>query len=55
MSATPAQYQDWLEKLVDYTARKDPFHGERIICVNAWNEWAEGAFWSPTFISARRF
>jgi glycosyltransferase involved in cell wall biosynthesis len=44
--ATPAKYQDWLEKLVGYSA-KDPFFGERIICVNAWNEWAEGAFLEP--------
>ncbi len=45
-NATPGKYQDWLEKLVDYTAHH-PFHGERIICVNAWNEWAEGAFLEP--------
>ncbi len=44
--ATPDKYQAWLEKLVDYTA-KHPFHGERILCVNAWNEWAEGAFLEP--------
>ena len=44
--ATPEKYQDWLEALVEYTGRND-FHGERIICVNAWNEWAEGAFLEP--------
>jgi glycosyltransferase involved in cell wall biosynthesis len=44
--ATPSAYQAWLEKLVAYAA-KHPFHGEKIICVNAWNEWAEGAFLEP--------
>ncbi len=44
--ATPALYQDWLERLVAYTARHD-FYGARIICVNAWNEWAEGAYLEP--------
>jgi glycosyltransferase involved in cell wall biosynthesis len=43
---SPAKYQAWLRELVDYTA-KNPFFGERIICVNAWNEWAEGAFLEP--------
>jgi glycosyltransferase involved in cell wall biosynthesis len=44
--ATPAAYQAWLEKLIT-AAEKNPFHGERMICVNAWNEWAEGAFLEP--------
>jgi glycosyltransferase involved in cell wall biosynthesis len=44
--ASPDKYQAWLEKLVDYTA-KNTFFGERIICINAWNEWAEGAMLEP--------
>ena len=44
--ATPARYQAWLEKLIAY-ADETPFYDERIICVNAWNEWAEGAFLEP--------
>ena len=44
--ATPAKYQYWLENLLRYSA-KNPFHGEQIVCVNAWNEWAEGAFLEP--------
>jgi glycosyltransferase involved in cell wall biosynthesis len=44
--ATPDKYQDWLEKLVHHAARK-PFFGEKLIAVNAWNEWAEGAFLEP--------
>jgi glycosyltransferase involved in cell wall biosynthesis len=44
--ASPARYQAWLENLLRYSA-KNPFYGERILCVNAWNEWAEGAFLEP--------
>lgn len=44
--ATPGKYQAWLEDLVDYSAAHE-FYGERMICVNAWNEWAEGAFLEP--------
>jgi glycosyltransferase involved in cell wall biosynthesis len=44
--STPAKYQAWLEALVDRTATHD-FFGERFLCVNAWNEWAEGAYLEP--------
>ncbi len=43
---TPALYQAWLEKLVAY-AHENPFYGEPLIGVNAWNEWAEGAYLEP--------
>jgi glycosyltransferase involved in cell wall biosynthesis len=43
---SPAAYQDWLEKLVDLS-NENPFFGEPLIGVNAWNEWAEGAFLEP--------
>jgi glycosyltransferase involved in cell wall biosynthesis len=52
--STPALYQGWLEKLVDY-AEKNPFHGEKIICVNAWNEWAEGAYLEPDLHSGAAY
>jgi glycosyltransferase involved in cell wall biosynthesis len=44
--ATPAAYQDWLAELAA-RARKTPFLGEPLVCVNAWNEWAEGAYLEP--------
>ncbi len=44
--ATPAKYETWLEGLVRQ-AGAHPFHGEAIVCVNAWNEWAEGATLEP--------
>ncbi|MDE2458115.1 MAG: glycoside hydrolase family 99-like domain-containing protein [Rhodospirillales bacterium] len=53
-NATPANYQDWLEKLIHYAA-DHPFYGQRIICVNAWNEWAEGAFLEPDIHAGAAF
>lgn len=52
--ATPALYENWLEKLVAYSA-KHKFHGEQIICVNAWNEWAEGAYLEPDLYSGAAY
>ena len=43
---TPAAYQAWLAALVEHAAAH-PFMGERLVCVNAWNEWAEGAYLEP--------
>jgi glycosyltransferase involved in cell wall biosynthesis len=44
--STPALYQAWLEGLAAQAVRR-PFFGEALVCVNAWNEWAEGAFLEP--------
>jgi len=44
--STPAKYQNWLEKLIDYSIKK-PFFDEQFVCVNAWNEWAEGTYLEP--------
>ena len=44
--ATPAVYQAWLAALIERAAAH-PFMGERLVCVNAWNEWAEGAYLEP--------
>lgn len=44
--STPGKYQDWLAELVR-RARVKPVLGESIVCINAWNEWAEGAYLEP--------
>jgi len=44
--STPAQYEHWLTTLID-RAQKNPFFGEPFVCVNAWNEWCEGAYLEP--------
>ena len=44
--ATPRLYGEWLQRICEQTsARDDP--EERIIFINAWNEWAEGAHLEP--------
>ena len=45
-NATPEHYEVWLRRLIDHTRR----HHEgdhRLIFVNAWNEWGEGAYLEP--------
>jgi glycosyltransferase involved in cell wall biosynthesis len=44
--STPAKYEKWLSTLVE-RAQRHPFFGEQIVCVNAWNEWCEGAYLEP--------
>ena len=44
--STPQKYEAWLSSLVDY-AQKNAFFGEAFVCVNAWNEWCEGAYLEP--------
>ncbi len=55
--ADPALYQAWLENLIGF-ARRNPIEGEAVVCINAWNEWAEGAtlepdvHWGGAFLNA---
>jgi glycosyltransferase involved in cell wall biosynthesis len=44
--STPPKYEAWLAKLVA-KAREKPFFGTPLVCVNAWNEWCEGAYLEP--------
>jgi len=44
--STPAAYQAWLDRLITATLAQ-PVENEAIVCVNAWNEWAEGAYLEP--------
>jgi glycosyltransferase involved in cell wall biosynthesis len=48
--ASPGRYQAWLGHLVEH-ARANPFpdsgRGDALVCINAWNEWAEGAYLEP--------
>ncbi|HVY19594.1 MAG TPA: glycoside hydrolase family 99-like domain-containing protein [Bauldia sp.] len=43
--STPALYEAWL-KMAIAAARGNP-PGERFVLINAWNEWAEGAYLEP--------
>lgn len=44
--STPAKFENWMHQTIDY-ARRNPVLGEPIVAVNAWNEWAEGAYLEP--------
>lgn len=44
--STPQKYETWLSALIE-KAQKETFFGEPIVCINAWNEWCEGAYLEP--------
>ena len=55
--ATPAAYEEWLCSTLG-DALASPFFGTPIVCINAWNEWAESAYlepdqhWGAAFLNA---
>ena len=44
--SNPFTFRRWLESAASFVARRDP--DRRIVFVNAWNEWAEGAVLEPS-------
>ena len=46
VNATPERYEHWLRRMVEQTRRLQ-FGDERIVFINAWNEWAEGNHLEP--------
>jgi O-antigen biosynthesis protein len=45
-NASPGAFQAWLEDALEET-RQQNYGDEQIVFVNAWNEWAEGAYLEP--------
>ncbi|NEX19367.1 glycosyltransferase [Thiorhodococcus mannitoliphagus] len=46
LDASPSLYEQWLKRMIEET-RDLHFGDERILFVNAWNEWAEGNHLEP--------
>jgi O-antigen biosynthesis protein len=44
--STPGAFQAWLEKSIEKTEEHHE-RDERLVFINAWNEWAEGAYLEP--------
>jgi len=47
INSSPAGYQEWLTNAVEETCTRINNPDERLVFVNAWNEWAEGAHLEP--------
>ena len=47
LGSTPEKYSEWLENASIETVRRFSDPSERLVFVNAWNEWAEGAYLEP--------
>jgi glycosyltransferase involved in cell wall biosynthesis len=45
--SSPTLYQRWLENAINYTVQQTANPDQRLVFVNAWNEWAEGAHLEP--------
>jgi lipopolysaccharide biosynthesis protein len=42
--ATPTNFRRWLRGTIQHECYQ---HGERVVFINAWNEWAEGTYLEP--------
>ena len=47
VGSTPAKYGAWLEQASRTAMAEAPSPDERIVFINAWNEWGEGAYLEP--------
>lgn len=52
--SSPEAYEYWLGKAVEWTVQHH-LGDERLVFINAWNEWAEGAHLEPDQRYGRRF
>lgn len=46
LNASPEKYRDWLSSAIKWT-RENHKEEERIVFINAWNEWSEGMYLEP--------
>ena len=54
LNGTPSNYEYWLSQALKKTAKEYPAK-ERLIFINAWNEWAEGCHLEPDRKYGREF
>jgi len=47
LHSTPELYQEWLTEIVRRELANDRAPGEKLVFINAWNEWAEGNHLEP--------
>jgi glycosyltransferase involved in cell wall biosynthesis len=47
LNSTPHKYEQWLKNAIEDTVQTKDNLDERLIFINAWNEWAEGAYLEP--------
>jgi lipopolysaccharide biosynthesis protein len=47
LHASPRGYEEWLANALRDTVRRFPDPDHRLVFLNAWNEWAEGAYMEP--------
>ncbi|MFZ6672737.1 glycoside hydrolase family 99-like domain-containing protein [Undibacterium sp. Xuan67W] len=47
INSEPVLFQKWLSNAIKYTCDTQTKRDERLVFVNAWNEWAEGAHLEP--------
>ena len=47
LNGTPENYEYWLSSAIDRTIEERPGSDDRIVFINAWNEWAEGCHLEP--------
>lgn len=47
LNSSPALYRRWLENAIQDTEQNHGNPEEQLIFINAWNEWAEGAYMEP--------
>ena len=47
LNTSPKDYREWLLNAITDTCYRFPNRNERLVFVNAWNEWGEGAYLEP--------
>ncbi|RWC32699.1 glycoside hydrolase family 99-like domain-containing protein [Mesorhizobium sp.] len=52
---TPALYRRWLDNAIEDTLTHVEEASERLVFVNAWNEWAEGAHLEPDSVNGHGY